>query len=407
MIRIKRLTGLVCSAASILALICLGGPRPALAQGQFIVEPRVDAGWRYDSNFHRSETNEQGVDTFFLKPGMALGYTTDKTEVTLDYDAKAYRYNDRDGVAAGSLAADDFNYVEHRAALAAESRISRRILLGVENMLWVTRDPANADANSNAVDRYKYTLNRFQPKLVYNFGSRFGMGLTYTNLITDYTYDAPGKGEDSEENRGGFTLFYYLNSDTSVDLDYQIWNRDYERASSDYDSQQVMVNVNKQFNYLTVSLGAGYHGRDFDENLAGGDIETFVWKLALAGQNPQDAKRRPRQSIYFSVGKNFNDAGSGNTYYEATRVDAAVSRLFFEKINLKLAGWYQNADYQTSSRKDDAWKASLTVDHWVNDALSWGVEGGLEERDSNQSGNDYDNRYLMVNVNFNYDMGSR
>ncbi|MCG8565827.1 MAG: outer membrane beta-barrel protein [Desulfobacterales bacterium] len=405
----KRKTLSLFTAALSLAVIFLFSlsPLPAAAQGQMIIAPRVDAQWRWDDNFHRADTREKSVYTYSLKPGFTFGYTTDKTTLSLDYDANALRYDDRDSLLAGELSADDFDYVEHRADFSVESRITRRLLVGVDNLFWSTRDPANSDAASNAVDRYKYKLNRFSPRVVYNLGDKFGVGLSYVNQITDYTDDAPGKGEDSEENRGSLNLFYYLNSRTSVDLDIQAWNRDYHRASVDYDSRQFMVNLNKQFNFLTFSLGAGYQNREFDQTLPGGDLDTVAWRFAVAGQNPADAVGYPKTSIYFAVGKNLNDAGSGNTYYEATRVDAALSRLFFEKVNLTLAGWYQNADYETSAREDDRWNASLAVDHLINDALSWGMEGGMEDRDSNEDGYDFTNTYFMVNVKFNYDMGAR
>ncbi len=403
----NKITGLIWQCAVVMMLLCSAWTFRVEAQDKFVAEPRIEMGFQYDENFHRSQENERSVLTFSMKPGITLGYDTDKSQFLLDYDANALDYDDRGSVPAGSIEADAYSYVEHRARLSAQSRITRRILLGVDNTFWSTRDPANADAASNAVDRYKYSLNEFRPRMVYNFGDKFGLGLAYTHKLTDYTRDDPGRGEDSVENRGGVTLFYYLNSDTSLDLDYQTWAREYDRDSIDYDSQQLMVNFNKTFNFLTLRMGAGFQDRTFDQDLAGGDIRNFAWKIGIKGENRAKGGETPKNALYFSVGQNLNDAGSGNTYYQATRVDAGLSRMIFSKVNVKLDGWYQNADYETSSREDDRWNASLGFEHFITDAFSWGVKGGLEDRDSSEDGLDYTNHYFMFNVKFNHDMGGR
>ncbi len=379
----------------------------AFAQGKMLLKPHIEAGWQSDSNFHKSETNEQSVYTYNVKPGLEFGYFTDKSLITLDYWFNVLRYDDRDDVLAGQKKADEFDYTEHRGFFTAQTQATDRLLIGIDNLFWKTRDPANADANSNAVDRFKYTLNNFTPHLTYKFGDKFGLGLKYTNLITDYQDDGPGQGEDSNENRGTLTFYYYFSPKTSFDLDYQYWERDYDKTTSDYTSNQVMGNVNQQFNYFTFTGGAGYHKRDFDQTLPSGDMDRFVWKLSVTGQNPPDAVGIPRSSMYISIGSNLNDSGSGETYYNATRIDARFTHLFVEKINCTIDAWYQNSDYKTSDREDDRWFISGAVDYLINDFISAGIEGGLEQRDSNESGRDFDNQFIMLNVRFYYNMGSK
>ncbi|MBC2705980.1 outer membrane beta-barrel protein [Desulfobacula sp.] len=377
------------------------------AQGRMVIEPIIEIGMRTDSNFHKSETNEKRVHTYNVKPGIKFGYTTDKSLVSLDYFANILRYDDQDTIPAGQLKADDYDYVAHRALFRAQTQTTDHLLLGMDNLFIKSSDPASADTSSNAVDRYEYTMNSFSPRLVYNFGEKFGLGLKYTNLITDYSNDAAGEGEDSDENRGTFTLFYYLNPGTFFNLDYQTWSRDYDETSSDYDSDQVMVNVSHQFNYFTVSAGAGYHARDFDQTVASGDIDQFVWKFSITGQNPPDAAGIPKSSIYLAIGGNLNDSGSGDDYYNATRFDARVTHLFLGKINCTLAGWFQNSDYETSVREDDRWLLSAGADYLINDFFTLGLEGGIEDRDSNEAGRDFDNKYVMFNIKFNYNLGSK
>lgn len=390
-----------------LLLFSLVGASCSFAHGRAVIKPFISTGWQRDTNFHKSESDTRTVDTFTVKPGIKLGYNTDKSLASLDYWLNIHRYDEQDEIQAGQTQADDFNYTEHQAKATVQTRPTDRLLLGIDNQYWKTRDPANSDAYSNDVDRYKYTMNRVTPRMAYNFGEKFGIDLSYSNQLLDYTDDDPGQGEDAEENRGTFTLIYYFNHRTSFDLDCQNWNMDYDQTTSDYDSRQVMIEIKQQYNYFSFSAGTGYHTRTFDQTTTTGDIDKWAWTLSLRGQNPPDTEGIPRSSMYLAVGSNLNDIGSGSSYYSSTRIDAAVTRLFAEKINCTLAGWYQNSDYETADRKDDRWTLSMAVDYLINDRLTMGVKCGMEQRNSNEAGRDFDNSYAMLNVNLNYNLGSR
>ncbi|MDA3790828.1 MAG: outer membrane beta-barrel protein [Desulfobacula sp.] len=379
----------------------------AFAEGRMVFKPVLEVGWRMDSNFHKSETNEKEVYTYNVKPGFKFGYTTGKSMVSFDYFANVLRYDDQDTILAGQLKAEDYDYISHNAMFSAQSQATDRLLVGLDNKFLKSRDPANADANSNAVDRFRYTMNTLTPRLLYKFGEKYGLGLRYTNSSTDYSDDAVGQGEDSDENRGGVSMFYYFTPKTSFDLNYQMWTRDYAKTTSDYDSQQVMVNVKHQLNYFTVSAGAGYHTRDFDQTVPSGDISKAVWKLSIMGQNPPNATGTPKSSMSLSLSSNFNDSGSGDTYYDTTRIDARFTRLFMGKINCILKGSFQNSDYETSTREDDRWLVSLGADYLINDFFSVGLEGGKEERDSNSVGKDFENDYVMFNIKFSPILGAK
>lgn len=393
---------------SVLAALCLVlTGSPAFAQERLLVKPHIQVDWQSDSNFHRAENAEKSVYTYTVKPGINLGYTTGKTLMSLDYSFQRFMYDDQDENMPGQVDADEYDYTGHNAAFRFQSQVSQRVLLGLDNTFIKTRDPASADANSNSVDRYKYTMNRFSPGVNYKFGDKFSLGVKYTNLYTDYSDDGPGQGEDSVENRGGLTWLYRFSPKTSFDLNYQLWERDYDKNSVDYTSSQVMVNAKHQINYLTFGAGVGYHNREFDRTVPSGDIDQFVWKVSVLGQNPPDARTVPKSSIYLSFGSNLNDSGTGDTYFTSTRLDARLTYLVMEKINCIMSGYYQNSDYETSSREDDRWLVSLGADYLINRFFTVGLSGGLEERDSNQAGKSFDNEYVMLKAKFNYDLGSK
>jgi len=385
----------------LLFLICAP---PLFAQGKVMIKPSLDFSWQIDSNYHKSDTAEKQVYTYSVKPGIELGYQTDRTTILFDYSLDILTYDDRDTIPPGSIRAEDHDYTAHKGLLSLQSQVSDRLLVGVDDLYLVTRDPANADANNNAVDRFKYTINTFSPMMLYTFGDKFGLGLKYTNLIT--SYDKRNQGEDSTENRGTVDFYYFLNELTSFDLNYQIWNRDYDGTTSDYDSNQVMLNVNHQFNYFTVSAGAGYHKRKFDKNTHK-DIDSPSFQLSVFGQNPPDATGIPKSSMLLSLTRNFNDSGSGETYFTATRLDARLTYLYLEKLNFTLAGYLLKAEYEEGPRSDGSWKVSAAMDWQFHDYASVGIEGGLEERDSNLIGKDYANDYVMLNLKLNYDFASK
>jgi polysaccharide biosynthesis protein VpsM len=374
------------------------------AGGKMTIKPHIGFSWQMDSNYHKSETDEKEVYTYSINPGLELGYETDKTTVSLDYSIDVLMYDDVDDIPAGSIKAEDHDSTAQEGIFSLQSQVSDRVLVGVDDVYLKTRDPANADANNNAVDRFEYIMNTFSPMLFYKFDDKFGLGLKYTNLDTNYDKDE--EGESSKENRGTIDFYYYLNPQTSFDLNYQIWARDYDKSTSDYDSNQVMLNVNHQFNYFTVSAGAGYHSRDFDKNTHK-DIDCPSWQVSILGQNPPEAVEIPKSSMFVSVTQNFNDSGSGETYYTATRLDARLTHLFYEKINFTLAGYFQNSDYETGSRNDDTWEVYAALDWLIHDYVSLGVEAGRQERNSSQMGKDYENDYFMLNLKFNFDFASK
>lgn len=391
----------------LLCLILIAGvvmfglfPGAVLSQGRIVIKPYIETGFQHDTNFFKTENDTKSVNTYYVKPGFELGYTTEKSMVGIGYSLDFFRYDDLDDYQPGERKAEDLDYTAHTGRLFAQTQATDRLQLELDNMFYITRDPGFAETNDNAIERYKYTLNRFRPALEYRFGEKFGFGLAYTNLITDYADDDIGEGEDSVENRGTITWFYFFNPRTSVELDYQFWERDYDRDSADYTSNQIMVNFMHQFNRLTINAGAGYHSREFDEPVPMDDIENFVWAVSGTWEFP-------KSELFVELSSNYNDSGAGDIYFTSTRLTGRFSHQLTERLRAILYGYFQNADYETSFRDDERWLASLSGEYLINDYFTFGLSGGYEERSSNETGRSFDNQYIMANLRFNYDLGSR
>ena len=354
--------------------------------------PSLDLDYQHDSNYFKAENDEKSVDTFVVRPGISMGYITAKSSFALDYSFDVNQYSGENGI-------DDYDYTGHLAKLLGKSQVTDRLSMGIENSYIKTRDPASSDEYTNDVARDKYSMNRFAPSAMYKFGEKFAIGAKFTNLITDYS---EGVGEDSDENRGTFTLNYNFNKTTALSLDYQVWTRDYDANTSDYTSNQVMANVKKSYKNYSIKAGAGYHTRDFD-NSGIDTLNSPAWSIGISGQTGSSDDGAPKSFMNATLSQNYNDSGSGDSYYKATKLNLMVGHTFLRRIDVTLKGLYQNSDYEEGNREDDKWALSCRGNYRLNDMFSFALEPGYETRDSNEAGRDYDNTYILFNVKVKYD----
>jgi len=361
-----------------------------------IIKPFIETGLSHDTNYFSSQNNERPVTIYYIKPGLEFGYTTPKSNLLFDYVLSANWYDEHGDPPAGRVSADEYNYIGHDMQLSADTQITDLFNIGLEDAYILTRDPKSLDYYSNEIITHKYSKNKFNPKIFYQFGEKFGVGAGYTNTRIDYK---SGTDEDSKENRGSFNLDYNLSRLNSLDLGYQVWEKDYANLSPDYTSNQVTLTFSRELKYYTLAAGGGYHDRNFDDP-AIKDLAGFVWNLAILGTRPQ---------MLFSLSQNINDTALYGDYYIATRFYAEVGHLFLEKLNVKFKGYYQNSDYQDNpdNRQDDSWLAALRIDYLRNEIFSISLETGYETRDSTVSVNNYDNSFVLLEIKLNYNLGSK
>lgn len=376
----------------------------AFADGKIVIRPKIQAGFQNDSNYWKAENDEVSVNTYTAKPGMVFGYETAKSKVDLDATVDFYSYDDQDTPPPGVRDASDDNFVGFTGVLAAQTKSTDRLTLGLEDSLFKTRDAAQSDALSDSVSREEFMINRITPNAYYDFGNKFGVRTKYRNTNISYK----DTGEDSTEHRGIFDLEYSLNRSSTIFLDYQIWSKDYDLNSSDYLSNLATLNFAKQFNYFGIVAGAGYHKRTFDVSSVD-DLDLFSWNVVIAGQNPQAPEKKPRSHMALTLKQDMNDDGAGDSYYTATVAGLEAGYMFFHKLDTSVNIKYQNSDYQDSpeNRDDDTWTTSGKIKYPVWDDFLLGFEAGIAKRDSNIDGLSYDDTFVGLSLDFKYDLGSR
>lgn len=366
------------------------------------VQPKIEVGSKNNSNFWKAEDEEVSVNTYWAQPGIEFGLETDRTEIMVDATVDFFWYDDQDTPPAGIGDASDDDYVGFTGEASINYQLTDRLNIGLTDDLYVTRDPARADAFNNSINRDKYTINYFEPNAYYEIADKFGILVKYRNTFTDYENDL----EDSSENRGILDFYYHLNSRSSIYLDYQIWARDYDQDTTDYTSNVVSLNYEREFNYLTIKAGAGYHDRSFDEDVVD-DIGMFSWNIELRGQDPDSTRKTTRSWFELDLGQELNDDGTGNSYFKASYIGLEVGYRFMDRLAVSLNGEFQNSEYETDERDEDTYLVGAQVEYQVLDFMTVGLEGGIEDRDSNVDGNSYEDRFVLATLNVDYDLGSR
>ncbi len=372
------------------------------AESRIVVQPKIEVGFQNDSNFWKSEDDEVSVNTYYAKPGIVLGYETPRTQLALDTTLEPYWYDDQESRSAGVNDASDDNYVGFTGILSADYELSDRLSLGLQDQLYVTRDPADTDTNSDSVNRDKYTINYVEPSAYYELTDKFGLRTAYRNTNTNYNKNSL---EDSNENRGIFDLYYNLNSVSAIYLDYQIWARDYDKDSSDYTSNQLTLNYERTFKYFSFLGGAGYQHRTFDDTLD--DIDLFTWNFQVKRMDADSSIRTTRSRLLLEIGQDANNDGTGDEYFTATYVRFGGGYRFTDRVEVSSKAAYQNSNYDQSPQDDNTYLISGKLAYLPLDYLTLGIEGGYETRNSNINGNDYDNTFVLLTLSVSYNLGNR
>jgi len=380
------------------ALMLCCASAPVLA-ADIVIRPLMKAEYRLDSNYFRAQDNDREVHTYLLQPGFEFGYEAANSSLLLNYTLDVHVYDDQESVVLeGQRSADDDDYTGHTLSLEGRYNPFKRLRLGIDESFRYTRDAAQTDRLNNSVAREKFTVNRVTPSLFYDFEPKFTVGLSYRNTATDYS---PAASEDSVLHTGIFNLIYNFNRTLSLDLEYEHAQMDYDLNSADYSSDQAKLILKKAFRLFDLEAGAGYQNRSFDgDNL--GDIDNPVAHLTLTA-TPELFPGRLR----FDYDGNFNELGTGDSYYLAHRFTLSVFYEVGQNIETGFDGYYQTSDYETEDRTDDKFDISINIGYRFTDWLMLKLFGGFENRDSNQDGRDYDNAYIMCNVDIDYDFGRK
>jgi len=190
---------IILSVVSIGISLCI--PLALGGAEKFIVTPKITVGGQVDSNYFLSENNEREVFTYLIQPGIEAGYETAKSEALLDFNLNAFFYDDQDSVPADEPKASDDDYVGFNLDFKAVTEPNDRLLAGLRNLSYLSRNPGRVDALGNYTDRDKYWQNFFRPRLHYDFTSRLAVDVGYQNRLIHWL-DGPKSAHASNQYPG-------------------------------------------------------------------------------------------------------------------------------------------------------------------------------------------------------------
>jgi hypothetical protein len=401
--------GWICLLLTFLSLSC---PPSSRSGTKLDLKPKIAASWLLDTNFFRGEFVEREVWNYLIQPGIELGFEAPKTKVSFDFTLDINEFDVRDdGVLDPALqdplTDDDLDFVGYTGLFGVSYKALDRLLIGLDNSLYRTRDPAQTDPLNNFRGRELYIINRLTPYLFYEFEHKFSLGLRYRNTITDYDRDL---FSDITENRVMFDLIYNFTRRSLLDLEYQYWATDFDREDFDYSSNQLKLIFRQQFKAFAIEAGGGYQSRRI-KGLVLDEIDVFTYRVAVTAQNPPAPETR-RSHISFVAESNLNDLDIAGRYFIGTRLSLDAGYVFLEKIPVGLNAFYQRSSFQNvygltaeglvDRRIDDTFDISGRVGYLFKQYLTFWVTGGHERRDSNLFGRSFDNNYVTVSLEFGY-----
>jgi hypothetical protein len=350
----------------------------------------------YSDNFFRGETNEAEVWVTRISPGLRLKAETGRSRLDFDYSFSHFWHQDDED----DVDASEQDYGGHDLWLYAARRLFTRLTVGVSEEYFLTREPGSSDRFSQIVERNKYWRNRVNPFMVYDIAEKGEVKLGYRNERLEWSESGPTR-EDSSEDRAILTLTYHLNTSNHLDLEGQAWTRDYGGAAADYDSYQAKLIFRREFSsFFKGEVGAGYHSRDFDDG-GRGDLDEFVFHGGLEGTTDLS-----KLSIFLE--RNIIDFTVGDSYFTAYRGSLSAEHIFLESIRFYAGAYYQLSDYEYSSREDDTYNGYAGLGYkFLRNNLELGLEYNHTNRDSNETGLDYEEKQVLLRLNVVYDFDSK
>lgn len=351
----------------------------------YTLEPILDAGVRWDSNYFYTPENESSVGTWLTQPGVRFGYQGKRTQfklhATLDGTVYSGSEGDIDSFVGYTVAADLHNS-------PAEFR---RLTLGLKDILMYTRNPELFGEMRRSTNRDLYKINRLNPYIEYEL-DRFRTSLSYENIAVKYDGDG---NEDNMLHNCIIKALYKMNRTFEFGPRLKIESMSYDGSTDDYQGIDMGAFLTRNGKFIDIQAGVGYHKREIDD-AANSNLDDASWQLGIQSQNTGFRKTVFSLSLLGDI----NDAVTDSGYYSTLQLKGAVTRKLFKHLELGLNGLYAQDDYKMTDREDDIWRIGATAGYTVTSWLKLELELTRQQRDSTLDDYDYDNNSCMIKLSY-------
>jgi hypothetical protein len=351
----------------------------------YILEPILDAGVRWDSNYFYTPDNESSVGTWLTQPGVRFGYQGKRTQFKLQATLDGTVYSGREG--------DIDSFVGYTAAadLHNSPAAFRRLTLGLQDILMYTRNPDLLGELRRSTNRGLYKINRLNPYVEYEL-DRFRTSLSYENIAVKY--DEDGNGDNMLHNCI-IKALYKMNRTFEVGPRIKLESMSYDGSTDDYQGLDMGAYLTRNGKFIDIQAGVGYHKREIDD-AANSNLNDASWQLGIQSQNTGFRKTVFSLTLLGDI----NDAVTDDGYYSTWQLKGAVKRKLFKHLELGFNALYAQDDYKLTDREDDIWRIGATAGYTVTSWLKLDLELMRQQRDSTRDAYDYANNSCMIKLSY-------
>jgi len=291
----------------------------------------------------------------------------------------------------------EYNHTDHRIEGLFSYNFGFDLSLEILDQYNIKSD-INDDGLGKLLD--EYDDNVFSIVASYDPSPKFKVRLDYSHYFTKFD-KAVNEFRDRKDNSASAYVFYNFMPKTSVFLEYERTDIDYDNRSDD-DSYEDRYYTGIGWEISAKSKGqvkVGYLSKEFDENDER-DAEDFSLEAQI------QYAITPKSSVSFNAYQKYHETSMTDSYFVRTRgVNGAFLLRFTQKWSGAINTSYVNEAYQGSGssgildeREDNTYGIGPAVKF---DAKKWLVfEGGFHytKRTSNIDVYDYTNKMIYLRM---------
>lgn len=351
----------------------------------YILEPVLDVGIYWDSNYFYTPDEESSVSTWLIQPGVQFGYQGKRTLFKLNATLDGTMYSGSKGEV------DSFVGYTAAADLHNNPVEFRRLTMGLKDILMYSRNPELFGEMRRSINRDLYKINRLNPYMEYEL-DRFRTSLNYENIVVKHDEDS---NEDNMLHNYIIKALYKMNRTFEFGPRLKIESMSYDGSADDYQGLDMGAFLIRNGKFIDIQAGVGYHRREIDD-AANSNLDDASWQLGIQSQNTGFRKTVFSLSLLGDI----NDAVTDDGYYSTLQLKGAVKRKLFKHLELGFNGLYAQDDYKMTDREDDIWRIGATASYAVTNWLKLELELTRQQRDSTLDVNDYDNNSCMMKLSY-------
>lgn len=397
---LKVTSAIVCAVTSIGVSAQQFQDAASVEFGSFDLTPTLDAGFRYDDNVIRSNTNKIDSWSQIISPQLVLLNNFGSSQVRLGYRLRNERF----------FSSPTDNYTDHffNAAVEYELNSRHRLDVGV-NYTDGHEDRGTGFSIGNAealATPDKFKQGEFD--LLYSYGAfnadgRLEASFNITNR--DYDLNTPQyMARDRMFTSLGGAFFYRIGAATDATFDIIYTDVDYKfdlDAMSPLDSQQISYLVGLKWEATAQTSGfakIGYQEKDFESD-SREDFDGVDWAAGVVWEPVEYS------TVEFTTRNDTNETNGEGNFIRGRNYEVEWRHEWLERVRSTASyTWgtdrYEGQTINSDIREDDLirFRASLFYQfrRWMN------IEVGYiyDQRDSNRTNIEYDRNQFIINALF-------